>query len=345
MSPTKPVFDNAPSWVSNFLKSEKDIEQVFVLTDKKVNQHCVERFNEDLKNLPRFIVEGGEPSKSLDQVSKVYEWLLNRSARRDALIIGIGGGVVTDLAGFVAATYKRGVRCIYVPTSLLGMVDASIGGKTGVNFQGIKNQIGTITQPEAIIIDTSFLESLPNAERLSGQGEMLKHGLIADKNHFEAVSKGDLSHEIVRDSALLKWAIVERDVSEQGERKNLNLGHTVGHAIEAHMAKKGESYSHGHCIAMGLIVEIHIARVKGGLELEIFKFIVSKITALFPKIEFFRDDISSLIDLMRADKKSEQSSGIPVICLGGIGEVKGLEYLSSNEMTEALEYYINQLAW
>lgn len=286
-----------------------------IITDKVVEQHHA-------KNLQQYLLRhqlktalisfpSGEEYKSRSTKEFCEDKLLNLGLGRDTCIIGMGGGIVTDLAGFVASTYCRGVPSIMIPTSLLAMVDASIGGKTGVNVPQGKNLIGTITQPTAVFIDTATLKTLPQAEIKNGMAEVIKHGLIADKAYYEFLKANadkllqldaKLMEEAIHGSVKIKGQIVQEDESEKGKRRLLNLGHTVAHAIE--VASKHE-IPHGRAVAIGIIAESYLSMKMGYLQSSEFKAICD-IIHLY-RIELTWKGVikaSDLLDLMKLDKKS-----------------------------------------
>ena len=218
---------------------------IFVLTDSNTNKHCLPLFDKLFQHAYTLLtMEAGETNKQLATCEDLWASLSEQGADRNSLLINIGGGVVTDLGGFVACTYKRGIDFINIPTSLLAMVDASVGGKTGVDFQGLKNQIGIIKEPEFVVIDDVFLQTLPQDERRSGYAEMLKHGLIVDADYFSVLASSSIAindqmTDHIRHSVSIKSQVVTEDPFEQGLRKILNYGHTLGHAIETHFLENG----------------------------------------------------------------------------------------------------------
>jgi len=245
-------------------------DDVFLLTDTHVAEHCLPELLAAMGETRAEIIEiePGEESKCLSVCAHLYEHLAERRTMRNALLICIGGGVVTDLGGFVASTYKRGIRFLHIPTSLIGMADASIGGKTGIDLGAIKNVVGTFAQPVGIWIAPEFLKSLPEKEMWSGFAEMLKHALVADAEHWQTlyrvVESSEISSHIER-SAQIKWRIVESDPLEKGQRKLLNFGHTFGHALESFRLASKEPQSHGACVAVGMMAETVLSEHATGL--------------------------------------------------------------------------------
>jgi 3-dehydroquinate synthase len=254
--------------------------QVFVLTDSNTHKHCMPTLAAAMADVAyeTIVVTAGEESKTLAAAEQVWSQLLTKGATREALLVNLGGGVVTDLGGFVASTYMRGIKCVNIPTSLLAMVDASSGGKTGVNFGGVKNLIGSFSLPLASVVYTPFLASLPADEWLSGYAEMLKHGLLDSMEHWCKVMALDVNDnecvipdELLAENMSVKERIVAADPKEKAVRKLLNLGHTVGHAIEEAYAKEGREVKHGYCVMWGMVAELYLSVIKMGLSREVLR--------------------------------------------------------------------------
>ncbi len=302
--------------------------KVFVLSDTNTSQLCLPNF------LARFATEAeieileidaGEENKTIQTCINMWHALAELGADRKSLIINVGGGMVTDLGGFVASTFKRGIDFINVPTSLLAMVDASMGGKTGVDLGALKNQIGVINMPVAVLADINFLETLPQEQMRSGLAEMLKHGLITDKGYWEQFS--DLSrlttddiYTLVHKSIIIKNTITEQDPTEKGIRKLLNFGHTLGHAIESYFLENENRLTmlHGEAVAIGMILESYISFKKDLLTLNEYQEIKNVISSIYGKTEFNDYDIESIINLLIHDKKSEFGE-VQFVLLNGIG--------------------------
>ncbi|MCW4470812.1 3-dehydroquinate synthase [Flavobacterium sp. MFBS3-15] len=319
---------------------------IFVLADTNTSQYCLPNFLAQLATeLPVEIIEieAGEANKSIETCIEVWHALTDLGAERKSLLINIGGGVVTDLGGFVASTFKRGVDFINVPTSLLAMVDASVGGKTGVDLGVLKNQVGVINNPAAVLIDTNFLDTLPQAEMRSGLAEMLKHGLIADKTYWDSFS--DLSNMTTDDlGTLIHWSveiknrIVELDPNEKNIRKVLNFGHTLGHAIESHFLSSPAPLLHGEAIAAGMVMESYLSMSKGLLLEEEYESVKSVVHSIFGIVNFETKDIESIISLMAHDKKNE-SGRVMFVLLNGIGNA-AIDHKAGNALIiKAFEDY------
>jgi len=320
-------------------------KKVFILCDDNTKQ-CVNYLKNEIsifRDAETYAINSGEKFKTLKTSQEIWDFLITKKANRNDLLINVGGGLITDIGGFVASTYKRGIQFINIPTSLLAMVDASIGGKTGVNFNGIKNQIGLFSNPEIILCDSYFLESLPKEELLSGFAEVLKHGLIYKKEYWNYCTSLEIDKldilKIINDSISIKTKIVTIDPDEKKERKLLNFGHTIGHAIESLLLKKKNQTLHGFAVAAGIIIESYISLELKYLKEEDFIEINKKITAIFPKITFLKSEISSLIELMKSDKKNN-SDEINFTLIDEIGHGIVNQNINTAELKFILEKYV-----
>lgn len=333
--------------INNYLDSNKP-SKVFVLVDENTHQLCLSKFLSKLKEASDFeIIEipAGEENKNLETCSGVWNALSELGADRKSLLINVGGGVVTDLGGFVASTFKRGIAYINVPTSLLSMVDASVGGKTGVDLGNLKNQIGVINHPEMVIIDSHYLETLPKNEMRSGLAEILKHGLIKSEPYWDKVSNlanldlQDLD-TVIKESVDIKSEVVTKDPYEKNVRKTLNFGHTLGHAIESYFLthESKPKLLHGEAVAAGMVLATFISQKLKDFPEEKLGQISSKIFDIYGKIEVDQKDIASIIDLMKFDKKNERGN-VNFVLLKNIGEPE-IDCLVANEIIyEAFEFY------
>ncbi len=313
----------------NTLIVKNNYSTLFILSDENTNEHCVPTF---LANLATKItieiieIEPGESLKNITTCVEVWTILTELGADRKSLLINIGGGVITDLGGFVASTFKRGIDFINVPTSLLGMVDASIGGKNGVDLGNLKNQIGVINVPQMVLIDSNYLETLPKEQMLSGFAEMLKHGLIYDKSYWESfldLSKIDFADfdEYIYRSIEIKNEIVKQDPTENGIRKALNFGHTLGHAIESHFLNSKSPLLHGEAIAIGMILEAFISKEKSLITLLEYQEIKNTIKSIYKEYNISEKDIHLIEKFLIHDKKNEYGK-IQFALLNGIGGVQ-----------------------
>lgn len=269
-------------------------EDIFVLVDRTTGRECLSLFEANkFKEEHIIIIEEGEQHKSLQSVEFIWSVLMASGARRNSVLINIGGGLVTDIGGFAASCFKRGIRCINVPTTLLAQVDASVGGKTGINFGGLKNEIGTFSIPECVIIDNGFLKTLPRRQVLSGFAEMLKHALLSGKEQVDQMLNLDLMQvgapdflQLIKESVEVKDRIVEADPRETGVRKALNFGHTVGHAIESVAIDHQVDLYHGDAVAYGMIVELYLSVRRYAFDASLYESIKKNyllhLSGLFP---------------------------------------------------------------
>lgn len=309
-----PVFyeDNENEHLSRFLDFHiKPGMDVFVLTDQNTTQHCLPVFRQKLAaDYPLKIIEiqPGEKHKTLETCNVVWETLTHNLADRHAVLINLGGGVVCDLGGFAASVFKRGIRFMHVPTSLMAMADASIGGKTGIDFMELKNIIGSFVQPLAVFIDTRFLETLPERELNNGYAEMLKHGLIAEFSYFEELASGgpgSVTAEQIRISVEIKSDIVQRDPLEKGLRKALNFGHTIGHALESgSLQNKNNHLLHGEAVILGMMAETLLSERLGLIEEQLTERILSGLIDFSVFYNFDQACIDNILNLLKHDKKS-----------------------------------------
>ncbi len=323
---------------------EKD--RIFILADETTQQLClplVEGFA-CLNGVQHITIGATDTHKTLDSLSHVWEALGEGGATRHSLLINIGGGMVTDLGGFAASTFKRGINYINIPTTLLSMVDASVGGKTGINFRGLKNEIGVFNNAETVILDTQFLKTLDQDNILSGYAEMLKHGLISDEKMWAELLNYDLRmknleslQRMVAESVAVKQRIVTEDPTEQGIRKALNLGHTAGHAFESFALSK-QPILHGYAVAYGLICELYLSCIKTGFPTDKMHQTVSFIHEHYGKMDITCDDYPQLLEFMTHDKKNVAGM-INFTLLGGIGDIRINQYATKDEIYEALDFY------
>lgn len=289
-------------------------------------------------------IPGGDGNKSLDTVTHVWGEMERMGVTRRSLVVNLGGGMVTDLGGFAAATFKRGVRFVNVPTTLLGAVDAAVGGKTGFNFHGLKNEIGAFAPASDVIISTCFFDTLPLQEMKSGFAEVLKHALLSDRDEFLRLLNHDFTAPINHDNLLerlrrsvqAKVDIVDRDPKEQGEREALNLGHTVGHAFESLAMKRDNTVPHGYAVAWGLVAETVLSHIKLGLPSGEVHRLGAFVRDNYRGFPFTCDDYDELLDLMRHDKKSRDGE-ITCTLLADIGDYRISQFVTGDEVTAALD--------
>ena len=289
-------------------------------------------------------IAAGDTNKSLDSVSHVWAELQRLGATRHSLLVNLGGGMVTDLGGFAASTFKRGLAYINIPTTLLSMVDASVGGKTGINFGGLKNEVGVFSEARSVFLDTTFLGTLDAENLLSGYAEMLKHGLISTTGHWAELLRyspveGDAAvlRALLAKSVAVKERIVEEDPTEHGIRKALNLGHTVGHAFES-LARRRKPVLHGYAVAWGLVCELYMSVAKTGFPVEKMRQTVRYIFDNYGRMPITCDDYPTLLELMTHDKKNT-AGRINFTLLGDIGDIRIDQTATKEEIEEALDFY------
>lgn len=318
--------------------------QVFVLTDENTKTHCYPILQPYLPSHRLITIPAGEPFKTLTTCQMVWQALTRHQADRQALVINLGGGVVCDLGGFCAATYKRGIAFWHVPTTLLAQVDAAYGGKLGVDFQGFKNMLGAFRQPELTLVWRGFLQTLPRREARSGLAEMLKHGLIADAEHWKAVSAqawGDHpATALIKASAQIKWHFIRQDPMEKSIRKALNFGHTVGHAVESYCLSHAPlDLLHGEAIAIGMVCEAWLSHQIANLPADQLQQITQKIKATFGQCHFSPAALSTITQLAFHDKKNQRGN-INCSLIPKIGQVNINQKIEENDLKKSLEYYI-----
>ncbi len=319
--------------------------QLFVLTDQNTEKHCLPKIKSILPIETVFkTVEAGEKNKNLSTCADIWSAMTASALDRKALFINIGGGVISDMGGFCASIYKRGIRFINVPTSLLSQVDASVGGKLGVDFEGLKNHLGTFNEPETVLISTEFLETLPQQELRSGYAEIIKHGLIQDKSYFESLSKDSWKNQnwmdLIQHSVGIKKRVVLSDPKEGGLRKILNYGHTIGHAFESHFLDGPKHLLHGEAIAIGMICEGYLSHKKLKLSLDELKIITKTFLSIYGKFSFSESDLAPILDLCLQDKKNE-GSVLMFSLLEKIGNCSFNIPVSRKEIEDAIHYYKN----
>ena len=330
--------------------AECNYDRLFVLTDETTRRLCLPVVADFgcMQPAQRITIGATDANKTLDSLSHVWSELQRLGATRHSLMVNLGGGMVTDLGGFAASTFKRGISYINIPTTLLSMVDASVGGKTGINFGGLKNEIGVFNNARSVILDTIFLKTMDRENLLSGYAEMLKHGLISNEPmwaellsyEFKGLKEVSALRELgqmLADSVAVKQRIVLEDPTEQGIRKALNLGHTAGHAFES-LALERRPVLHGYAVAWGLIVELWLSCVKTGFPQDKMRQTVSFILEHYGRMTITCDDYPHLLELMHHDKKNT-GSDINFTLLGGIGDIRINQTATEEEIKEALDFY------
>jgi 3-dehydroquinate synthase len=325
--------------------------QIFVLSDTSTETLCLPKLDgvEALSNARFYSIPSGDDHKNIENLAKVWQFLSQNSATRKSVLVNVGGGMVTDLGGFAAASFKRGIDCIHIPTTVLSAVDASVGGKTGINFNGLKNEIGAFHLPKAVLIYAPFFESLDKQNLLSGYAEMLKHGLLSNEKYWKELLALDLNHPenpeflaAVKESVHIKEGITEQDPKEQGIRKALNLGHTAGHAFESLSHKRGEPVLHGYAIAWGLICELYLSSKALGFPKDILQNFIYFVREEYGVFPISCKDYPALYESMTHDKKNE-SSAINFTLLSNIGEIKLDQTADRALIEEMLDFYCDAM--
>lgn len=319
-----------------------EFDRLFVLTDNTTielcwpvidNQPCVA----DAKHI---CIGSTDIFKNLDTLASVWTALQEGGATRHSLLICLGGGMVTDLGGFAASTFKRGIHYINIPTTLLSMVDASVGGKTGINFGGLKNEIGVFNEADTVILDTVFLKTLDDANLLSGYAEMLKHGLISNDEHFHTIINTEpeaVTSSLIAENVAVKKRIVTEDPYEKGLRKALNFGHTIGHAFESFAMHEERPILHGHAVALGMVCELYLSCIRCGFPTTTMRQVVEFIRQHYPVLAYTCDDYPTLFQLMQHDKKNTGST-INFTLLSGIGQLQLNQTATQEEIYETLDF-------
>lgn len=338
--------DDLRSDLAEMIKPYKD-EKVFVLTDGTTRRLCFPLI-EDVPGIDRnrvIEIAPGDDAKDTDALIYVWAALVEGGATRHSLLVNLGGGMPCDLGGFAAATFKRGIDFINIPTTLLAQVDASVGGKTGINFKGYKNEIGSFKQAKYVLVDTSLLRSLDGPNLKSGFAEMIKHALLVKGDLLNRTIAFDILNPdmailagLVAESIRIKDDIVSDDPYEKGIRKALNLGHTAGHAIESLALKRGKPVLHGYAVAYGIVVELYLAWKKLGFSEELLRLLSEYIYKIFGRFEISKGDYTYLYDAMTHDKKNS-SGRINFTLLREPGDIAIDTHCEREEVIEALEFY------
>lgn len=319
---------------------------VFLLTDSNTLKYCrpfLMKQVPESENWKIITIPAGEDHKNIESCTAVWEQLSDLGADRKSLLINLGGGVVTDLGGFVASTYQRGIHFINIPTTLLAMVDASVGGKTGVDLGVLKNQIGVINQPQMVLVDSGYLNTLSQRELTSGFAEMLKHGLIQDFSYWTELTKirpEQVDQKLIHISVAIKNKIVQEDPTEQHIRKILNFGHTLGHAVESYFlnSTEHESLLHGEAIAIGMILEAYLSTEVAGLSRTACDEIKTGLLKYFPKVSISADEQYEIGELLRFDKKNAHGT-VYFSLLESLGKACFNKEVSDEMIVKAFNYF------
>ncbi len=329
-----------------------DEKQIFVLTDSVTREKCLPLLQvSKLCNAHIITIPNGDDSKNLESLATIWTYLSTHGGTRHSLMINLGGGMITDIGGFAASTFKRGIQYINIPTTLLSIIDAAVGGKTGINFNGLKNEIGVINPAKTVLIDVQFLKTLDKENILSGYAEIVKHGLISNADHLKEVVNFDFENidwrklrDIVETSVAVKERIVEIDPKEKGIRKALNLGHTVGHAFESYSYTTKRPILHGHAVALGLVCELYLSHKKMNFPKEILLNILKFIKENYSGFVITCKDYDALYELMTHDKKNT-SNQVNFTLLRGVGEIEINQIIDKKEILESLDFYCEYMGF
>ena len=328
-------------------------DKVFVLADEHTQALCLPLLKDvpALREAVHICIGVEDMHKNLETLAYVWTQLGEGGGTRHSLLVNVGGGMVTDLGGFAAATFKRGIAYVNVPTTLLSMVDAAVGGKTGINFNGLKNEIGAFAPAAAVLIDTAFLRRLDQANVLSGYGEMLKHGLISHVAHWSELLNFDMRHidypqlqKLVGESVRVKEEIVAKDPFEKNIRKALNFGHTIGHAFESFALKRQRPVLHGYAVAWGMVCELYLSHLKAGFPKDKLRQTLAFIRDNYGRLDFGCADYDALYEYMKHDKKNAAAGVVNFTLLADVGEIRINQTASQDEVYDALDFYCDTMA-
>lgn len=320
-------------------------DKLYILTDEHTQQYCYPLLKGLLPEAEQIIIGAGDVNKTLENLALVWQSLSEKGASRHSLLINLGGGMITDLGGFAASTFKRGITYINIPTTLLAMVDAAVGGKTGINFNGLKNEIGVFNPAAYVILETEFLRSLDAQNFFSGYAEMLKHGLISTPEHWSELlnfNTDSIDYSVLKEmvgrSVSVKEQIVTEDPLEHGIRKALNLGHTVGHAFESLALAQNRPVLHGYAVAWGIVCELYLSHIKVGFPVEKMRQTIQFIRQNYGTFSFDCNQYEQLYELMKHDKKNTAGI-INFSLLKNIGEVSLNETPDKETIFQMFDFY------
>jgi 3-dehydroquinate synthase len=340
------ITNNIASELQAYLSAHKH-DTVFVLADTNTAEKCLPLLDTALADSQYTLItiEAGDIHKDIRQVCAVWDALSRSGASRHSLLINVGGGMVTDLGGFAGATFKRGLHTLNIPTTLMASVDAASGGKTGINYNGLKNEIGAFHTPDCVMIDCTFLKTSDRDNLLSGFAEMIKHGLISDRKTYFDTLAFDIEHpdmegltELVKASVAIKERIVKEDFTETGIRKALNFGHTVGHAFESLSIARNRPLLHGHAVAAGMVCELYLSHKTCDMPVDMLRQVTNFVKTHYPPFVFTCDDYETVYELMTHDKKNEDSR-IRFTLLGNIGDVLINQEVSKSITLQSFDFY------
>ncbi|MGN7889667.1 3-dehydroquinate synthase [Dyadobacter sp. 22481] len=335
-----PIGESLPDFLSL-----KQYSKIVVIADNNTKRHCYPILKAFLPKHSVITVPSGEAHKTLATCGIIWEAMTKEELDRHALVINVGGGVIGDMGGFCAAVYKRGIDFIQVPTTLLSQVDASVGGKLGIDFQGFKNHLGVFNIPKSVLIDPVFLKTLPEREIRSGFAEIIKHCLIADGAKWNEIRERDFEQQnwpdLIAHSVKIKQQVVDQDPTEKGLRKILNFGHTLGHAVETCFLNKpaNQRLFHGEAIAVGMIMEAYLSFKRKMIDQQTLTDIEEFLFATYGKVRIKPDDIEEIIALTRQDKKNKGKE-IRFSLLSGAGQCAFDIVVTAAEMRRSIAYYL-----
>ncbi len=342
--------DNSMDTLVDFFdKREDEFTRVFILVDENTHETCIPLLLskvEFLQHSEILEIDAGEENKDMETAMSLWHALLENGADRKTLIVNLGGGVVTDLGGFVAATFKRGIPFVNIPTTLLGQIDAAVGSKTGVDLGNLKNQIGAFAHPLAVFVNTDFIDTLPDRELDSALGEFIKYALISDYVLWNMLINQEYGRDVdfgfmVNECLNIKNNLITEDLREKGPRKILNFGHTIGHALESFaLTRNNRHLRHGEAVALGIVVELYLSVKVLGFDRYLQEKIEKYILDNFNFCPITKDDFEEILDLMRKDKKNEDGK-ISFVLLNDIGKPSYDQFIDEKLIIEALEYYAN----
>lgn len=331
----------------NELISTYRSNQIFLLCDKTTENLCLPLIKDFdcLRDAHIISIESSDTHKNTESLVKVWQFLSQNGGTRKSVLINLGGGMVTDLGGFAAATFKRGIDCINIPTTILGAVDASVGGKTGINFNGLKNEIGSFHMPRAVVFYSKFFKSIDRENVLSGFAEMLKHGLLSDNEYLGELFSLNISEPdstsflaAIKKSVWIKDKIISQDPEEKGLRKALNLGHTAGHAFESFSHRRGKPVLHGFAIAWGLICELYLSAKLLGFPSSVLQQVIRFVKEEYGIFHIKCDDYPYLYETMTHDKKND-GKGVNFTLLSDIGKIELNQKADKALIEEMLDFY------
>lgn len=326
------------------LIDQRGYSSVFILVDQNTREHCLPIIQNHIStSIHEIEIPAGEIHKTIVTCQHIWNGLIEGQADRKSLLINLGGGVIGDMGGFCASTYMRGLDFVQIPTTLLSMVDASVGAKLGIDYKGYKNLIGLFNEPQAIYVDPNFLQTLDPRELRSGFAEIIKHALIQDEKMWEEIQAMDLTNynnwqTLIEQNIQIKKRIVESDPFEKGARKALNFGHTIGHAIEKQYLESSSPLLHGEAIAIGMICESYLSHQEGHLQKEDLETISKYISDQYPNLPTSLHSTSQITSALALDKKSKK--GIPMFSLlDNIGNYRVNVSVGASVIDDSLKYY------